>query len=147
MRRTRNGFTRKQYAYAKRVLGGEGQSKKEIALASGYAPSVAYSVMNKIEKTEGFDNAMSALASESGNIMLKVFHEIKHKDISGYELERLLNAVTIMSQAWQVFTPKQGKDTDNGASKLRSIVLNRIENQTIQAPTVAPTDTIPEPDF
>lgn len=141
MRRTKTGFTPKQYAYAKNTLGGNGRSKKEIALVSGYSKSVAISVSEHIEKTEGFDNAMSALASESGNIMLAIFHRIKHhKNLDDADLPSLLKIVEVMGQAWERFIPKQ-KDNDT-ANKLRSIVLNRIENQTVNQ-TIKPVGNKP----
>lgn len=131
MRRTKTGFTRRQYAYAKRTLGGDKDSKKDLALAVGYSPSVAHSVAQKIENTEGFDNAMALLASESGNLMMKIYHTLNKKDLSKESVPVLLNAVTTMANAWQAFTPKEERTKESGANKLRSIVLNRIENQTI----------------
>lgn len=133
MRRTRNGFTNKQYAYAKKRLGGDNDTKRGTALAVGYAPSVANVATHHIEQTEGFDNAMAMLASESGNLMMQIYHQLKNKDLEKESVSTLLNAVTVVSQAWERFTPKQ-KDTENTGNKLRSIVLNRIEHQTINAP-------------
>lgn len=124
MKRTRNGYTRKQYAYAQNVLHGVGTTKKEAALVSGYSPAVAHSVVQKIESTEGFSNAMSALASETGNVALQVLHTLKHRDLSKEPTQTLLNAVNTLANAWERFTPKEQKNLpDKGSNRLRAILL------------------------
>lgn len=131
MKRRKNGSTLKQYAYAKKLLGAEKQTKKEIALSVGYSPSIAENTKSMIEQTEGFDNAMNALASETGNLVMQIYHTLKNKDLSKESVPVLLDAVTTMANAWERFTPKQTAEKGKGANKLRGIVLQRIEHQTI----------------
>ena len=131
MRRTKNGYTRKQYAYAQNNLGGKGKTKKEIALMSGYKTSVAESVRDKIENTEGYANAMSALASETGNAALQIYHAFKHKDLSKESIPTLMSALSTIASAWETFTPKQKQSEDAPSNKLRGILLQHVENQTI----------------
>ena len=130
MKRTKNGYTRKQYAYAQNNLSGNGVSKKDIALRSGYSMNAANSVKTKIEDTEGYANAMSALASETGNLALKVYHTLKHKDLSKESVSTLLGAITTLSHAWEKFTPKV-KEEDNSNNRLKGILLQHVEHQTI----------------
>ncbi len=136
MKRTRNGYTAKQLAYATRRLGGQHQTKKETALASGYAESVANSVMVRIENTEGYANAMAKLASDNGNLALKIYSELKNRDLSKENVPTLLSAIKTLADAWQVYTPKQkDSNTDN---PLRAIILSQptiknakiVENKT-----------------
>ncbi|MES2408759.1 MAG: hypothetical protein V4509_00480 [Patescibacteria group bacterium] len=143
MRRSKLGYTERQGAYAMNKLGGSDKSKTKIALRSGYAPSVAIHATEKIEDTEGYANAMSALASQNGNLALKVYYDLLHRDLSKESVKTLLDALTTLASAWQVYTPKV-KDENDNVNKLRSIVLNRIENQTINQPVAsAPAITAP----
>lgn len=129
MKRPKNGSTLKQSAYAKRVWGAQGESKKAIALAVGYSPAVAHSVSQKIEKTEGFHNAMAVLASESNNAAMEIMAEYKargFKDFSNKDLNGALNAI---ASAWAKFNRQDG-DTPKD-SPLRTIIQQRVAKQTI----------------
>ena len=125
MKRTKNGYTTKQFAYAQNRLGAKGDTKKEIALASGYSLPVANSVVGKIESTEGYANALGALAMENGNVALKVYAELKNRDLSKIDFEKLLSSITILANAWSVYVPKNEK-TSEGGNKLREIVMARV---------------------
>lgn len=125
MKRTKNGYTTKQWAYAQNRYGAKGDSKKEIALVSGYSPSVANSVVGKIESTEGYANALGALAMENGNVALKVYAEIKNRDLSKIDFDKLLNSITVLANAWSVYVPKNEKTSESG-NKLREIVMARV---------------------
>lgn len=129
MRRTKNGYTRKQYAYAQNNLGGKGKTKKEIALMSGYAPSVAHSVVGQIESTEGYANAMHALAGETGNFALKVYHSLNKKDLDKEDFKTLLNSITTLAEAFERFTPKRQEQP--AESPLRAILAQKVNKQTI----------------
>jgi len=121
----------KQMAYAKRMLGGQGDSKKQIALNSGYSPQVANSVKSHIEDKAGFNHAMSALALESNNLALSALHEFKARGFKEFTNKELVGALNAIGSAWSKFNaqPKE-KDPSASGNKLRTIVLNQIENQT-----------------
>ena len=57
---------------------------------------------------------MAALASETGNVALKVLHTLKHKDLACEDTRVLLEAVTVLASAWDLFTPKQSKEEEQG---------------------------------
>ena len=130
MKRAKNGYTRKQYAYAQNNLSGNGESKREIALRSGYTLNSANSVMSKIEQTQGYSNAMSALASDTGNVALKVYHSLKNRDLDKESVPVLLKAIDTLANAWEKFTPKQSDDSGQ-PNRLRGIILQHVEQQTI----------------
>jgi len=133
MRRPRQGYTQKQFAYAQRTFGGEGVSKRQIALDIGYSESVANHPGVKIEASEGYSNAMSALASETGNFALQIFHALKHKDLSKESVPVLMNSLQTIAKAWETFTPKQQVNKGETDNPLRTILLQRVDNQTINA--------------
>ena len=120
----------KQMAYAKRILGGQGISKKQIALDSGYSPNVANSIPSHIENKPGFHNAMSALAVDSNNLALAAMHEFKARGFKEFSNKELVGALNAIGSAWSKFNaqPKEKDPTETG-NKLRTVVLQQIENQ------------------
>lgn len=129
----KNQSTPKQMAYAQRILGGRGESKKQIALNSGYSPTSSKSVVSHIESKRGFHNAMTKLALESNNVALAAIHEFKSRGFKDFSNKELTNALSAIGTAWQKFNaqPKE-KDMSPGGNRLRTIVMNQIENQNIQ---------------
>lgn len=132
MKRPKNGYTMRQYAYASHKLAPKKvRTKKEAALLAGYPPSTASTVSSHIEKTEGYANAVAALASETGNVALKVLHTLKYRDLTHESTSTLLEAVTVLASAWDRFTPKPSKDDDEGAGSkgnpLRAIFVETIK--------------------
>ena len=133
MKRAKNGYTRKQFNYAQMALNGN-KTKQEIALDAGYSPSVAVSVSSHIEKTEGYANAMAKLASDAGNVALKVFHELQGRNLKDEKTETLLKAVTVLADAFDKFTPKTKKEDDNKRDNpLRAIILTAPDIKTVKA--------------
>lgn len=138
------GSTMKQMAYAKRLLGGQGTTKKQIALDSGYSPNVANSVSSHIENKPGFNNAMSALALESNNLALSAMHEIKARGFKDFTNKELIGALNAIGSAWSKFNeqPKE-KDPKESGNRLRNVVLQQIENQNIiSSPAPEPKEVI-----
>jgi hypothetical protein len=135
MKRTKNGYTPRQRAYAMNIMSPQNKrSKKEIALSVGYTESVSNSVSAKIEKTEGFSNAMRDLAQETGNVILKIMHELKHKDLSKEDFTTLVNAADKMANAWDKVTkPIQ----DKGEKELKDNPLRFVLNQKIERQEVS----------
>lgn len=134
----------KQMAYARRLMGGEGTSKKQAALDSGYSSAVSNSVSSHIENKKGFHNAMSQLAKESNNLALSVLHEFEARGLGHFSNKDLVSALNAIGNAWSRFNknPEREKDSENpGKNKLRNVVLQRIENQTfIQGDGKAPRE-------
>ncbi len=135
MRRTKGGYTLKQHAYAMRMLApSDAKSKAQMAREVGYSPSVALSVSDKIEKTEGFSNAIAALAAESGNVALKLMHKLKHQDIGDMSFEVAVDQLTKIAAVFEKFTPKQSKGDDK-PNGLRDIILREVtpvESRTVE---------------
>ena len=145
----KGGSTMKQIAYARKLFGADGINKKQIALDVGYSSNVANSISSHIENTKGFNNAMSALAIDSNNLALSAMHEFKSrgfKDFSNKELNGALNAI---GNAWSKFNtiPNEMKD-NKSTNKLRTVILQNIENQTVTNPgdTAKVIDIDPEPE-
>ncbi|MCK5017853.1 MAG: hypothetical protein KAS32_12390 [Candidatus Peribacteraceae bacterium] len=127
-------------------MGGDGVSKKQMALNSGYSANVANSIKSHIETKPGFHNAMSALATDSHNLALAAMHEFKARGFEDFSNKELIAALNAIGSAWSKFNPdyKREKRTDNGNNKLRTVVLQQIENQNItQSPN--PLGTQPHP--
>jgi hypothetical protein len=154
MKRPKHGATLKQYAYATKLLNAEGRSKKDIALSVGYSPSVAMNVENKIENTEGFQNAVIALATESNNMALAVMSEYKARGLEYFSNKDLNGALNAISQAWDRFNKHRApnKSQTPEGNKLKAVIMQRVENQTINMPKAEPSSApaengIPDLDF
>jgi hypothetical protein len=133
MKRPNNGTTPQQYAYATRLLGGQGTTKKEIALMAGYPPSIANNASTKIEKTEGFQNAVIKLATESNNLVLNIMAEYKARGFKKFSNKDLNGAINAISQAWDRFNKQRAPDQNRTpeGNPLRKVIMQKIENQTI----------------
>lgn len=134
----------RQMAYARKILGAKGDSKKEIALDCGYSPAVANSISSHIENKPGFNNAMAALAIDSNNLALAALHEFKARGFKDFTNKELVGALNAIGSAWSRFNeiPKE-KNPSAAGNKLRTVIMNRIENQTINPG--APSTPIDKP--
>ena len=127
----------KQLAYARKLFGAEGVNRKQIALDVGYSSNVSNSIKTHIENKKGFHNAMSALAIDSNNIALSVMHEMKSRGFKDFSNKELTGALNAIGNAWSKFNtvPEQVKDSNRSdTNKLRTVILQQIENQTVTAP-------------
>lgn len=135
MNHPRKGSSPKQVAYARRVFGGQGVSKKQIALDVGYSPNVANSISSHIENKPGFNNAMAKLAVDSNNLALSAMHEFKARGFEDFSNKDLVGALNAIGNAWSKFNavPKDQNGTPS-TNRLRTVILQQIENQTNVAP-------------
>ena len=127
------GSSLRQLAYARRIFGGQGITKKEIALDVGYSPNVANSIASHVESTAGFNNAMAILAVESNNLALAAMHEFKARGFEDFSNKDLVGVLNAIGNAWSKFNavkPERG-DGQSG-NKLRTVILQQVKNQTIQ---------------
>lgn len=136
MPRTKKGQSSpRQVAYARRVFGGQGVSRQQIALDVGFAPSTARVPMQKIESTVGFNAAMMKLATDSNNVALAALHEFKVRGFNEFSNKDLVGALNAIGNAWSRFNPearaRKNDDESNSKNRLRTVVLQQIENQTI----------------
>jgi len=137
----------KQLAYAKGILGATNTSKKDIALDVGYSPYVANSVSSHIENKPGFHNAMAALAVDSNNLALAAMHEFKARGFQDFSNKDLVGALNAIGSAWSKFNviPKEKAPSEN-SNKLRTVILQQVENQTITPGNIPDTPTTPGTD-
>lgn len=143
MKRPKNGSTVKQYAYATRRLGGQGTSKKEMALLSGFSPSTAENVKHKIEETEGYQNAIIVLAAESNNLLLGVLTEFKKRGLSEFSNKDLNSALNAISGAWDRIEKNRAPNkmqTPEG-NPLRGVFQRRVETQTVTIEPIPSNET------
>lgn len=147
MKRPQKGSTIKQYAYATRRLSGQGNSKKEIALLSGYTQSMAENAKAKIEDTEGYQNAVIQLATESNNLLMAVMAEFKVRGLSDFSNKDLNAALNAISGAWdrieKTRAPNQMK-TPQG-NPLRAVFTERTRTVEIGLAKEAATANEPTP--
>ena len=138
-RPSKHGSTPKQVAYARRLWGGgDYESKKQLALDVGYSPSVANTVGQHIEKSRGFQNAMANLASESNSLALTIMHEFKALGVEDFSNKDLIGALNAIGSAWGRFNnalmkerDMDGPGTKLGGNRLRTVILQQVENQTV----------------
>lgn len=138
----KNGSTLKQEAYARRVWGAQGENRKHIALDVGYTMALANNPGAKIESKQGYKNAMAKLAQESNNLALKVMYEFGTRDLGQFSNKDLIASLNAIGTAWAKFKPED-PDRQNGQgnmsdkNKLRSVILQRVQHQTINNVTPA----------
>jgi hypothetical protein len=145
MKISKRGATMQQIAYARRAWGGRADSKKQIALDVGYSPSVADSPKSKIEDHKGFNNAMAVLAAESNNLALSIMHEFKSRGVQDFSNKDLVGALNAIGGAWTRFNNglrEENHPVDNGKNRLKTIVLQRIENQTLNTGSIREVEKI-----
>lgn len=119
-------------AYAKRVFGAQGVTKKEIALDVGYSANVANSISSHIENKPGFNYAMTQLAVDSNNLALAAMSEFKARGFRDFSNKDLVGALNAIGSAWSKFNVVKEKPNDHpGTNKLRTIILQQVENQQI----------------
>lgn len=129
MKISRTGSSTKQVAYARRSWGAAQETKKLIALDVGYAPSVANSVVSKIESRPGYNNAMARLAAESNNLALTIMHEFKARGVEDFSNKDLVGALNAIAGAWDRFNKgliEKERPIDNGKNRLRTVILQNI---------------------
>lgn len=134
MPRTRKGAsTPRQFAYARRLFGGQGVDRKQIALDVGYTPTMANHVKEKIESTVGFHSAMAKLAADSNNVALSVMHELQSRGFENFSNKDLIGALNAIGNAWSKFNQKALEREGDRPEKnrLRTVVMQHIENQTL----------------
>jgi len=138
-------------AYARQLFGAQGRNKKQIALDVGYSPTTANSVSSHIENKPGFNNAMAALAIDSNNLALAAMHEFKARGFEDFSNKELTGALNAIGSAWSKFNvvPKEDPGNRNNTNKLRTVILQKIEQQTITTPaeTTKVIDVEKETDF
>ena len=80
---------------------------------------------------------MSALALESNNLAMSAMHEFKARGFKDFSNKELVNALNAIGSAWDKFNaePKQPKEQDLSGNKLRTVVLQQIENQNVLTST------------
>lgn len=150
MKISKTGSTLKQTAYARRIFGADGKDKQQIALDVGYSKYIAATPKSKIENSRGFNNAMAKLAADSNNLALSVMSELKARGFTDFSNKDLVGALNAISSAWKNFnnvTNKEDGHGDSGKNKLRTVILQRIENQTIQTDTPAVVEEVKEDEF
>jgi len=152
MKISRRGSSMKQLAYARRVWGAKGEDKKTIALDVGYAPSVANSIVSKIESKPGFNNAMARLASDSGNLAVAVMSEFKARGLEDFTNKDLVSALNAIAGAWDRFNKgmmESTKPKDQSSNRLRTVVLQKIYNQAPlpEDEVLPPVEEIKETEF
>lgn len=125
----------KQMAYARKLFSADGVNKKQIALDVGYSPTTANSIATHIENKPGFNNAMAALAADSNNLALAAMHEFKARGFQDFSNKDLVAALNAIGGAWAKFNnsllPKEKGNGSTEGNKLRTVILQQIENQTV----------------
>ncbi len=141
MKISKTGSSMRQVAYARRAWGAERDTKKLIALDVGYSPSVANSVVSKIESHPGFNNAMARLAADSGNVALTVMHELKSRGFEDFSNKDLVSALNAIAGAWDRFNKglieSKKPLEDNGKNRLRTVILQNISGNVTNTAPVA----------
>lgn len=123
----------KQKAYAMRIWGAQGSSKKEIALDVGYSLASARSTVQKIESKPGFQNAIMELALKSNNLALAAMAEFNARGFKDFSNKDLVGALNAIGQAWSKFNTEskndmRDEDRFKKSNRLRTVILSKSTN-------------------
>jgi len=133
MKRSRNGWTKRQMDYIRITMNSD-QSKYKSALQAGYSHATASHPGPRIEATEGFANARRAIALQAGEAVTAAVYEIvNHRDLSTISFENLLQMIKITADAMDKIAPTEQKtlqEQDTG-NRLRTIVLQNVDTQNV----------------
>lgn len=141
MKRPKHGSTPKQFAYATRMLNGAADSKKEAALLSGFSMTVAENAHAKIEKTEGYHNAMEELALKSNNLMLAALSQFQARGLDGFSNKELIAALNAIGSAWERVEKQRNPQKElPGGNRLAGIFKRTTVTETA---VVAPVSEVP----
>lgn len=114
-------------------MNGAAETKKEAALLSGFSMSVAENAKHKIEETEGYQNAIIGLATESGNLLQAILAEFKARGIKNFSNTDLIKALNAITGAWEKIEAKRAlplMKTPEG-NPLRAVFTKRVETQSV----------------
>ncbi len=132
-------------------MNGNASSKKEAALLSGFSLSVAENVKAKVEDTEGYQNAIIGLATESGNLMQAILAEFKARGLTKFSNADLTKALNAISGAWAKIEEKRAPNRMKSPTEnpLRGVFIRRTETAVIEevrpAPTPVPSQDVTVP--
>ena len=105
MKRPYGGSTMKQIRYAQELIDGR-KSRRQIALDVGYSKSVANKAVEKIERSEGTQIALSKLYGKAGNLTMQMFAELQSRNLKTFDNKEILSAVKIMVDAFDKLQKK-----------------------------------------
>lgn len=131
------GYTPKQLAYARRVLEGDGSTKREIALKSGYSPGSAGNAGAHLESKMGFHNAMAKLAAQSNMVVTALMEEFQNRGVKHFSDKDLIAATNALTNSWMKFNKVNIENATPKAqtpNRLRPVIMQHIENQTVNGP-------------
>lgn len=144
MKRPKHGSTPKQFAYATRMLNGQADSKKEAALLSGFSMTVAENAHAKIEKTEGYHNAMFELAVKSNNLMLAALSQFEARGLESFSNGDLIKALNAIGGAWErVEKHRNPQAKDPGANRLAGIFKRTTVTEEARIPVATKAPATP----
>lgn len=116
--------SQKQRKYAFNRMNNE-TTKGEAMLDAGYSETMSKKP-SVIEASKGFHHAMATLASESGNVAMRLMHEMQARDLTEVPLDQLVSSLNTIANAWDKFVPKQAKEPiqDNDLKRVFSRVID-----------------------
>lgn len=134
------------------MLSGNARSKKEAALLSGFSPAVANNAHAKIEKTEGFHNAMIVLATKSNNLMLAAMHEFEARGLTKFSNTELIGALNAIGKAWERVEKQRepGKLKTPEGNRLRGVLTRKTvttETAVVESVPTEETASAKEPEI
>lgn len=118
-----------------RRLNGQGDTKKEMALMSGYSQTIAKNPASKIEKSEGYHNAVKELAAKSNNLLLGVMAEFEARGLKNFSNKDLNSALNAISGAWDRIekTRAPNKLKTPEGNPLRAVFTERTRTATFES--------------
>lgn len=105
-------FTHKQYQYANYIMN-EDMTRGEAMIRAGYSEKASEHPA-RVEQSEGFVTAMTAIAGSTGKAFIKFINEVERRDLSQEDTKVILQGIDTLSRAWERFVPKK-KDVENNS--------------------------------
>ena len=107
--------------------------------------STAENAHAKIEKTEGFHNAMIVMATRSNNLMLAALHEFEARGLKNFTNKELIGALNAIGSAWERVEKQRNpnKDQPSGGNRLAGIFKRTTVTETAVIPPQPPVSEVP----
>lgn len=107
--------------------------------------NVAENAAAKIEKTEGYHNAMIGLATKSNNLMLAALHEFEARGLTKFTNKELIGALNAIGAAWERVEKRRNPDGGKlppGGNRLAGI-FKRTTTTTTETAVIPPVSESP----
>ena len=118
----------------------DSETKKDAMLKAGYSENMSMQP-SRVENSNGFKLAMAKQAFEAGNIASGIMHEMQVRGYKDYDNKTLFQALDVISKAFERFTPKENKQSNEDMRGIFSNIIDITPEKPIENKDITPETT------